>query len=92
MEINAFIDYISKDQNYYVLLKNLKIIDDKDILKLDSKIEKIKEIASKNKYVHFEDKNAAQVMSMLKQFNPTNILKQGNSIVSKPLFTAYKKD
>jgi len=57
MEFSAFIDYIVKDQNYYVLLKNLKIIDEKNILELNSRIEKIKEIASKNKYIHFEDKS-----------------------------------
>lgn len=92
MKINAFVDYILKDQNYYVLLKDLKIVDDKDILKLDSQIEKIKEIAAKNKYIHFKDKNAAQVFAKLKEFTPQNILEQGNSIVAKPLFTAYKKE
>jgi len=92
MEFSGLVDYIIKDQNYYILLKDLKIVDDKDILKLDSKIEKIKEIASKNKYIHFEDKNAAAYINTLKELNPANILKQGKQIASKPLFTAYKKD
>lgn len=92
MKFNAFIDYIIKDQNYYVLLKNLKIIDEKDIPKIDSYLEKIKEIATKNKYIKIENKNTQEIISQLKQFNPNNILKQGNSIVEKPLFTAYKKE
>jgi len=92
MEINAFIDYIIKDQNYYVLLKNLKIVDEKDLLKMDSKIQKIKEITEQNKYITFWDKNTAQIVSQLKELNPANILKEWNSIVWKSLFTAYKKE
>ena len=90
-EISALVDYIMKDQNYYVLLKDLKIVNDNDVLKMESYVSKIKEIAAKNKYIHFEDKNAANLVNILKQLNPSNILNQGKTIASKPLFTAYKK-
>lgn len=92
VQINAFVDYILKNQNYYVLLKDLKITDDKWIEEIKQYVEKAKEIASKNKYIHFEDKNATQVLNTLKELNPQNILKQWKTIASKPLFRAYKKD
>ncbi|MDQ7023633.1 MAG: hypothetical protein Q9M97_09150 [Candidatus Gracilibacteria bacterium] len=92
IKINAFIDYILKDQNYYVLLKDLKITDEKGIEQIKDFIEKAKEIASKNKYIHFEDENATKYLNGLKNLNPSNILKQGKIIASKPLFTAYKKE
>ena len=90
-EIAWFIDFISKDQNYYLLLKELKISDEEWIEEFKLFIEKIKQIAATNKYIHFEDKSGARAMEILKNFSPKNILTEWNQIVSKPLFKAYKK-
>jgi len=36
--------------------------------------QKAKELASKNKYISFEDKNSKKIMKVLKEFTPANIL------------------
>ncbi len=92
LEIAWFIDFISKDQNYYLLLKELKIANQEWIEEFKLFIEKIKEIAATNKYIHFKDKNGAKAMEILRSFSPKNILVEWNQIVSKPLFKAYKKE
>lgn len=92
INFSAFFDYIIKDQNYYVLLKDLNITNDKESTEIKLFIEKAKQIASKNKYIKIEDINTQQVINRIKQFTPQNILKQGNEIVEKPLFKAYKKE
>ncbi len=92
MKISAFVDYILKDQNYYVLLKNLNITDEKTNDKIKTFIEKAKQLAYKNKYIKIEDKKTAEIFNNLKQLSPQNILKQGKIIASKPLFKAYKKE
>ena len=92
MKFSAFIDYIIKDQNYYVLLKNLNITSSEQNEEIKMFIEKAKQLASKNKYIKIEDKNAEKIINQIKQFTPQNILKQGNEIVKKPLFKAYKKE
>jgi hypothetical protein len=92
MTFSAFIDYIIKDQNYYVLLKNLNIKNNEQNQEIKVFIEKAKQLASKNKYIQIEDKNAKKIINQIVQFTPQNILKQGNEIVKKPLFKAYKKE
>jgi hypothetical protein len=92
MTFSAFIDYIIKDQNYYVLLKNLNIKNNEKNQEIKVFIEKAKQLASKNKYIQIEDKNAKKIINQIVQFTPQNILKQGNEIVKKPLFKAYKKE
>jgi DNA-binding NarL/FixJ family response regulator len=74
VEVSAFIDYIMKDQNYYLLLKDLKITDEAGIEEIKSFVEKAKEIAAKNKYITLKDEESAQIMSILKQLTPDNIL------------------
>jgi disulfide oxidoreductase YuzD len=76
MKISAFVDYILKDQNYYVLLKNLNITDEKTNDKIKTFIEKAKQLASKNKYIKVEDKKTAEIFNRLKQLSPANILKE----------------
>jgi hypothetical protein len=56
MTFSAFIDYIIKDQNYYVLLKNLNIKNNEKNQEIKVFIEKAKQLASKNKYIQIEDK------------------------------------
>jgi len=92
LKANALVEYILKDQNYYVLLEKFNITDEEWIEEFEVFIEKAKELASKNKYIHFEDKNTQQIIEQIKYFSPENILSEWKKIASKPLFRAYKKD
>ncbi len=92
LEISWMLDFILKDQNYYLLLKELNIVDDWAVEEIEEFIQVMQDIAATNKYIHFEDKATAQAMEVLRSFSPQNILTQGNEIVSKPLFKAYKKE
>ena len=91
LEISWMLDFISKDQNYYLLLKELNVVDDWDIDDIEEFIQVMTDIAESNKYVHFEDITSAQTVGMLRSFSPENILNEGNKIASQPLFTVNRK-
>ena len=91
LEISGFIDFISKDQNYYLLLQELNIVDEWWIEEIEEFIQTMSDIAATNKYIHFEDDASQEAMEILKTFSPQSILAEGNEIVSQPLFKAYKK-
>ncbi len=91
LEMSWFMDFILKDQNYYLLLKNLNIIDQQWIDDIEVFLEKAKEIGLTNKYIHFEDKNTAEIMWIIKSLSPKNLLSQWEVILSEPMFRAYKK-
>ena len=91
LQFNSFIDFISKDWNMYILLKDLNVISEENIKNFEKFIEQAKEIAKKNKYIKYTDRDSKMAMDMLKNLNPQNILSDWRKILSKPMFKAYKK-
>ena len=82
-----FLDYIQKDWDMYLLLKNFNI-DDKIINnEIKPFIEWLKEKISENKYLKIEDKETKQFFEYLNNLSLSNI----ESYVAKPMFEAYKK-
>lgn len=92
-ELNTFVDFISKDGNIYLLLKDLNILNDKwieDEVKLF--INTFENLAKENKYIVFEDKNSQMSIELLKSLNPATLWADINKTLSEPLFEAYKKE
>ncbi|MDD3793190.1 MAG: hypothetical protein PHI37_00045 [Candidatus Gracilibacteria bacterium] len=92
-ELNTFVDFISKDGNIYLLLKDLNILNDKGIedeVKLF--INTFENLAKENKYIVFEDKNSQMSIELLKSLNPATLGADINKTLSEPLFEAYKKE
>lgn len=92
LQIETFIDFISKDGNLYLLLKDLNITDESWVEEIKEQLEQLKEISKKNKYIKYEDINSQQAINMLKNFNPKTMFWQAESVLEKPLFKAYSKD
>lgn len=92
LQFSSFIDFISKDWNAYILLKDLKILDKKNIKDFKSFIDSAKEIAKKNKYVKYSDSQSQMAINIYRNLNLQNILADWKKIFSKPLLKAYKKE
>jgi len=91
-ELNTFVDFISKDWNIYLLLKNLNILNDKWIEEVKWFINEFEKIAKENKYIVYKDNNTEMSIELLKSLNPVTIWNDINKALSEPLFEAYKKD
>jgi len=92
LQLNTFIDFIQKDWNIYVLLKDLKIVNNSQIKELKDSIEKLKEIAKENKYIKIEDRQTKEALKLLSQANPTKFFQDSKAFLEKPMFKAYKKE
>jgi len=92
LELNTFVNYISKDGNIYLLLKDLNIVNNNNEKQIKELISKVKEIASKNKYIKFEDKNTKQALKLIKNINPKKNFSDWEELLKRPLLTAYKKE
>lgn len=92
-EIKSFIDFISKDQNMYLLMNKFSISNEEWTQEIKAFIEKAREIAEKNKYIQLtqEDADIEAAILLLKSISPQNILSQWNEVLSKPMFRSYKK-
>ncbi|MDR1944671.1 MAG: hypothetical protein LBQ59_00885 [Candidatus Peribacteria bacterium] len=53
---------------------------------------KLKDIASKNQYIKYEDVQSQQLFNILKVLNYKTILADTKATFNKPLLEAYKKD
>ena len=92
LQLNTLIDFISKDGNMFLLLKELNIVDQEWVDTIKDYLEKIKEIAEQNKYIQFEDEQTRQSIQLLKALSPNKIFADGKEILSKPMFEVYKKE
>ncbi len=91
-QMESFIDFISKKGNIYLLMNKLNITDEIWVKSIKREIENLKKVAKENKYIKFEDKNTARLISILDSINTTKILADSKKAMSKPMFKAYKKD
>lgn len=92
LQINSFVDFISKDWNIYLLLKELNITDEKWVEDIKEYLTKLEEIAKQNKYIKYEDNATKMSLELIKNLNPTNISSDLNTVFAKPMFEAYKKE
>lgn len=92
LQLNSFVDFISKDWNVYLLLKELNITDEKWVEDIKEYLDKLKEIAKQNKYIKYEDNATKMSLELIKSLNPTNISSDLNTVFAKPMFEAYKKE
>ena len=91
VEFSWLIDLISKDQNFYLLLQNFDVVSEEGTEEMKELLAKAKELALKNKYLHFEDKQTAEALEILQSFSPANILAEWDIIMSESFFRGYKK-
>lgn len=91
LKLDSLIDFISKDWNMYLLLEKLNITDEEGLDEIKDQIQLLKDIAEKNKYIKFEDKNTQAALEAIKNLNPSNILKESKTTLSEPMFKAYDK-
>ena len=91
LELKWFLDFISKDWNMYVLLKELNITSKENIKEFKEFISKLESLAKENKYIKFEDKESKKALNILKNLTPSKILADWKNILSKPFFEPYKK-
>ncbi len=89
LEIKSFVDFISKDWNYYLLMKNLETKDEAWLYSMF--IEPAKTLFKDWKYLKFSDKVYADILTKLETIDHKTIFKDLKQDFSKPLFKAYKK-
>ena len=91
VQFQTFLDFISKDWNMYLLIKELKITDQKGIDEMKESIDKIKKIAEQNKYIKYSDANTEYAIKTIKNINPTSIKNDINNLFSWLIFEPYEK-
>jgi len=92
LQLNSFVDFISKDWNIYLLIKELNITDEKWVEDLKEYLDKLEEIAKQNKYIKYEDNATKMSLELIQNLNPANISNDLNTVFAKPMFEAYKKE
>lgn len=91
VQFQTFLDFISKDWNIYLLLKDLKITNEKWIDDMKETIEKVKKIAEQNKYIKYNDANSEYAIKTIKNISPKNIKSDINNLFSWLIFEPYEK-
>lgn len=92
IKFSSFINFISKDGNIYLLLEKLNITDKKNNKVFKVYIDKIKKIASENKYIKYSDKNTEKAVKFLSALSPNKIINDWKNILSNPMLEVYKKN
>lgn len=90
VELNTFIDYITKDANMYLLFKELKI-EWFEKSTINTYATKLRELALNNEYLKIEDENSTQTLNMISNINVWKIYDDWKISLSKALFVPYKK-
>lgn len=90
-EMKAFIDFISKDQNIYLLMNKFSILSEEWVDEMKAFIEKVKQVAQTNKYIHMPNDQWADFIALMRWLSPQSLSSEGNKIMSEPMFRAYKK-
>ncbi len=88
--VSAFMDYISKDGNLYVLLDDLKIDTDK-VEEMKEFIDMLTKVAEQNGYVAAESDVNAQALELIAWFAPHLLLDDARAIFDQPLLRAHRK-
>lgn len=88
--MSSFLDYITKDNNMYILLEDLEI-SASELLYLDGMIDTLKKISEEKNYIAIEDYSNEQILAMLQSFSPEAILWELDTFFEKPLLRAYAK-
>lgn len=83
-----FVDLISKDSEYYLMLKDFLVDWEFDSENSKEIIEKIKEISNMDKYIKIEDSMTKNLLLSLKSISWDNL----RAMFSKSMFSPYKKD
>lgn len=91
-EMSSFIDFISKDGQIYALAKDLNITTEENLDHFQDVLDTLKKLAKENKYIEISDEQTAEVMKIIKTFNPDVLFNDAQQLFSKPMFTAYKKE
>ncbi len=91
LELSSMMDFISKDDNMYLLLDQLNVSQE-NMDQIKGGIEVLEKIAKEKGYVKFGNMNGNNPIEILKNLNPNNILKDGKVALSKPMFKPYKKE
>jgi hypothetical protein len=90
--MSSFVDFISKDGQIFALVKDLNITTEENLEDFQDILDTLKELAQENKYVEISDQQTAEVMKIVKSFNPDLLFNDAHDLFSKPMFTAYKKE
>lgn len=90
-QFSSFVNFISKDGNFYVLLDKLNYswINSSEI---NSYLEKLKELATNNEYLKIEDKNSTYALNLIRNFDLNSIYSETNKVLLNPMFKPYKKE
>lgn len=91
-EMEALIDFISKDGNLYLLIENLKSKGFETSYAYKNFQEVLEKIESQNKYVKFPDQQLQALYEILDNVQADKILGQWKSIFSESMLTAYAKN
>ncbi len=91
-QLSSFIDFISKDWNIYLLLKELNITNDKNNTEIENIIKKVQNIAKENKYIKYSDNEAQVWLNIIRSLNPKLLYNDLKNTLAKPIITAYKKE
>lgn len=89
-DMSAFIDYITKDGNIYVLMKDLNISESEGP-GVDQVVEMMQAIADKNEYIRIDGVDPEEVLQLLENFHPDAILGKVKILFDKPLLKAHTK-
>ncbi len=90
LEVNTFIDLISKEGDIYFMLKDLWIVSEEKTEVIEEYTKKLSKLAEENKYVKYSDNQSQQEIDMIKSIDIDNILNDAESYLSEPMLEAYK--
>lgn len=94
-QFSSFIDFIKKDENVFLLLKNLQYswLENFDRKRqISGSLNKMKELWNTNTYVKIEDKQTAQFLKKFKDFDFKSKITEMNKVLATPMFKPYKKE
>lgn len=91
-EIHSFIDFIKKDGDLYLLLKDLSLIWGENIWVFEIYTQLLQKLSDENKYIKIANPDQKEALEMLKNFKPATIINDVDEFFWKALFEAYQKD
>lgn len=91
IEFESIIDFLSKNGNMFLHMKNLDIIDWQWMDIIQTYLEKIAEFWEENKYISLQNSNAESISSFLETISHIKNL-TSDTTLWKAFFTPYKKE
>ena len=89
LEINTFLDYISKDSDLYFMVKDFEVFQSEWVENIQDYLDTLIELWEKNQYIKSWYSNNSEILEYI---NSYKIIEDSKDALSNALFETYKKD